>query len=149
MNAGSRVATALCGAVLLLDAGCGQRQESPAPRVKQETDSSEASHCVLKGDLVETIHGIYVNFPDSERLTWVEVTDANRVDPKMVAIGHAKLPPETAAKYALRVSRFATIGDYWLLSGGYHPPIPDGDFNWVVDKRTMKYVGRFLDRNSR
>lgn len=149
MNAWCRAVLAVCSAALLLGAGCGQRQEVSVQRAKQDTDSREDAHVVFKGDLVETIHGIYVNFPDSEKLTWIEVTDANPVDPKMVAIGHANVPPATAAKYALRAHRFATIGDYWVLCASFHPPIPDGGFNWVVDKRTMKYVGRFLDRNSR
>jgi hypothetical protein len=47
------------------------------------------------------------------------------------------------------VDRYATIGDYVLLSGHYDRPFPDSSFGWVVNKKDMKYVGHFFDKDSR
>jgi hypothetical protein len=47
------------------------------------------------------------------------------------------------------VQRYATIGEYVLLSAWYDPGIPDGCFMWVVNKKDTTYVGHFLDKDAR
>lgn len=108
-----------------------------------------AAPCVVEDGLVRSIDGIKVNYPDSEKLGWMTVKDPGSIDPKLVALGHANARPPLPAGHALRVTRYAAIGDHILLCGQYDPPIPDGSFNWVVDKSRMRYVGHFLDKDSR
>lgn len=111
------------------------------------TVQSAKDDYVTRDGMVESVHGIRVLFPDSEKLEWIKVTDSRQVDPKLVAIGESKDP--VLGKRALRVQRYAIVGDYILLCADFDPPCPDCSFNWVVRRSDMKYIGSFLDKNSR
>jgi hypothetical protein len=132
---------AVLGGLLTLFLACGSRH---MPAVGQQ-----ASPCVVRDGLVVSIHGTMVNYPDSEKLTWTAVKDPSSVDPRLVALGHAQVSPAIAASHALRVDRYAAIGEYVLFCGHFDPAFPDGSFNWVVGRKDMKYVGHFLDKDSR
>jgi hypothetical protein len=149
MNAWRKITTAACVAILLFAVGCAKDVELPQQHAKQGTAPQQASQCVVSEGLVVSINGIKVNWPDSETLNWIAVTDSNPVDPQWVALGYAQERPEIKAKHAVHVDRYATIGEYVLLCGHYEPRFPDGNFCWVVSKRDMKYVGHFLDKDSR
>ncbi len=149
MNAGHQTTIAVYGGILLLAVGCAKEKELLQQRAKQDDAPQQASQCVVRDGLVVSINGTKVNYPDSEKLNWIAVKDSNPVDPQLVALGHAHVDAATAAKHVLRVYRYATVDEYILLCGQFDPPFPDGSFNWVVSKKDMKYVGHFLDKDSR
>ena len=119
------------------------------PRSQPDTRPHQSSPCVVTGNMVSTINGIPINFPDSEKLNWIGMNDPSPIDPLLVALGYAQVTPTIKANHTLRVGRYAIIGEYILLCGHYDPPLPDGSFNWVVNTNEMKYVGTFFDVNSR
>jgi hypothetical protein len=102
-----------------------------------------------KEGLIESIGGISINFPASEKLDWISAKDTDAIDAKLIALGRAKESPAIAGKYTPVVDRYTTIGDYVLLCGHYDPPFPDGSFTWIISKKDMKYVGHFFDKDSR
>jgi hypothetical protein len=120
----------------------------PGDDVKNQAVVEFAGEDAKEG-LVRSVGGIRINFPDSEKLNWIPAKDADAIDPKLIALGRANARPAITEKYAPVVDRYATIGDYVLLSGHYDPPFPDGSFGWVVNKKDMKYVGHFFDKDSR
>lgn len=142
-------AWALLTAALLLMCGCSERRATPNQRAQPAGETSQTGPCVVENGRVVSINGTRINFPDSEKLNWIAPMDSKGVDPKLVALGHAKLDAATAERHALIVQRYAIIGDYVLLCAWFDPPIPDGSFNWVVNTKEMKYVGDFLDKDSR
>jgi hypothetical protein len=124
-------------------------KESAKPQIRPNPNLEEEPRCIVREGIVESINGARINFPDSEGFKWIPVADSHSVDPKLVTLGLAKVSPAIAEKHALIVRRYVTIGEYVLLCGDFDPPFPDGSLNWVVNKKEMKYVGAFLDKDSR
>ena len=149
MNTRRTMMGVICSAVLIFSTGYVQGAEVNQQKAGQGAGSGQLSRCVTRGDLVVSIDGINVNYPDSEKLNWIEVTDPNSVDPKFAKLGLAHVEPSIAAKHTLRVYRYATIREYVLLCASFDPLFPDGSFNWVVNKNAMTYEGHFLDKDSR
>ena len=124
------------------------RKEKNSP-VNEDKMLQQADPYVLRDHLVLSINGVAINYPDSEKLEWAIVKDPGMVDPQWIALGKANLDPALAEKHTLIVDRYAKIGHAVLLCARYDPPFPDGSFNWVIDTRDMKYIGHFLDKDSR
>jgi hypothetical protein len=111
--------------------------------------TGESTPCVVRDGHVVSVNGTNVNWPDSEKLKWIDVKDPKSIDPKLVALGHAHVDPKIGAAHSLRVDRYVAIGEYVLLCGHFEPLFPDGGFCWVVNTRDMKYMGHFLDKGAR
>ena len=154
MDAVLRMTTVLSAAALLLISGCDEGKSPPAaapaaPPVAAKPAAPQPDQVVVDAGCVMSINGTSINYPDSEKLTWCEVKDQAAIDPKLIALGRAADNPAITAKHDVIVTRYATLGDHILLCGGYNPPIRDGNICWVINTKTMKYVGHFLDKDSR
>ncbi|MBF0569536.1 MAG: hypothetical protein HQL18_02030 [Candidatus Omnitrophica bacterium] len=149
MNKNRKAKVILLSVVLMFSLGNAQGAELPPQGQAQGGAAGQFSRCVTRGDLVVSIDGISTQYPNIEKLDWIEVKDPASIDPKLVELGHAHMEPSIAVKHTLRVYRYATIGEHVLLCADFYPPMPDGSFNWVVNKNTKTYEGHFLDENSR
>jgi hypothetical protein len=119
--------------------GCG----ADRPVAVQSTKNDYVS----RDGMVESVEGISILFPESEKLEWTAVTNSSQIDQRLIALAEGRHPVQ--GNRTLSVQRYATIGNYVLLCAGFDPPCPDCSFNWVVRRSDMKYIGHFLDRNSR
>ncbi len=126
------------------------QKDPPADGQKDVPESVAASPLegvVIQDGLVMSIHGKSVNFPDSEKLPWV--AGGAGVKPEWITLGHGRVRKEIAASHKLKVVRHAFLEDFVFLCGQFEPPFPDGSFNWIVHRPTKRYVGHFLDKESR
>ena len=147
----------LGGAVLVLGlVVCGAPGPSTAPATAPATATGPATATApadkivyIAEDLVKSINGTGMQFPDSEKLPWVDAKTFPAVDAKFIAMGRAHAGPGLDAKHTLVPTRCAVVGDYLFICAMYEPAVRDGSFNWVVNTKTMTYVGSFFDKNSR
>ena len=138
----SRTYSSLVAALLLLFSS------SCKPRAGQQYETFRVVG--QQGGLIESIDGISINFPHSESLTWKSPLDGKPDFSKAIAQGLQKFHISSVSqKHTLIVDRYSEIGDFLLLCGVFEPPFPDGSFNWIVYAPDGRYVGHFLDKNSR
>jgi len=122
--------------IAFLLAGCLSFLASAKPEIEKQ------------GSLVISINETPINFPHSQKLNWIEIKEKDDFEEYMDVVNR----DTTWASKSQRTpspNRYALIGDYILITGGVVPPCPDCGFCVVIRKSDLKFIGHFLDENSR